>query len=172
MVYRYEKTPLILDIKGNSLDDGPGIRSVIFFKGCPLSCVWCQNPEGKNAKTEISFDQEKCIGCDSCKDVCETGALNRENPFFIDRNLCSFCFKCIDVCPSSALEKIGCEMEVDQIIEQVKRDVPFYQSSHGGVTFSGGEATLFIKFTSQLARELKALNIHVLLETCGYFNYD
>lgn len=105
-------------------------------------------------------------------EVCEAGALKRENPFFINRNLCSFCFKCTDVCPSSALEIVGREMDIDQIIEQVKRDIPFYQSSDGGVTFSGGEATLFMNFTSELARNLKALDIHVLLETCGYFNYN
>jgi pyruvate formate lyase activating enzyme len=167
-----KKQPLILDIKGNSLDDGPGIRTVIFFKGCPLSCVWCQNPESKEAGVEISFDEKECIGCDTCLEVCPEGALSRDNPFFIDRERCSLCFDCADNCPALALTAVGREMSHDEILTAVLKDKPFYDTSGGGVTLSGGEPTMFIDFTALLLRKLKSRGIHTLLETCGFFNLN
>jgi len=164
--------PLILDIKGNSLDDGPGIRSVVFFKGCPLSCVWCHNPESKKAAAEISFDASECVACDTCIKGCLLGALSRKNPFFIDRNRCDLCFICVDNCPSGALARVGKKMSIDDIVRQIKKDKPFFKTSGGGVTFSGGEPTMFIDFASELVKALKAEGIHTLLETCGLFNFD
>jgi pyruvate formate lyase activating enzyme len=165
-----KKQPLVLDIKGNSLDDGPGIRTVIFFKGCPLSCVWCQNPESKETGVEISFDEKECIGCDTCLDVCPEGALSRDNPFFIDRERCTFCFDCADNCPALALSVVGREMSCDEIVGALLKDKPFYDTSGGGVTLSGGEPTMFMDFTAGLLVELKSKGIHTLLETCGLFN--
>jgi pyruvate formate lyase activating enzyme len=162
-------TPLMLDIKGNSLDDGPGIRTVIFFKGCPLSCVWCHNPESKKSSQEIAFDKKECVDCGTCRKLCPMGALGPNNPFYIDRDKCDLCLKCVEACPSGALAKVGKKMTVPEIVSIIKKDLPFYQNSGGGVTLSGGEPTLFIEFTSELLQELRKLGIHTILETCGYF---
>jgi pyruvate formate lyase activating enzyme len=165
------KSPLILEIKSNSLDDGPGIRSVIFFKGCPLSCAWCHNPESKKAVVEISFDPKICIDCGACRQVCPKGALSRDNRFYIDRGKCDLCFLCLDACPSGALNKVGKTMSVDEIVRKILLDKPFFDTSGGGVTLSGGDPTLFMDFTSELLQSLRQNNIHTLLETCGYFDF-
>jgi len=161
--------PLILDIKGNSLDDGPGIRSVVFFKGCPLSCVWCHNPESKNPAAELSFEPNSCISCDSCIAVCPTDAINRHNPFFIDREHCNLCFSCVNECPSGALSRAGNELSIEQIMAQIIKDKPYFETSGGGVTLSGGEPTLNLTFVAALLQELKREKIHTLLESCGHF---
>jgi pyruvate formate lyase activating enzyme len=166
------KTPLILEIKGNSLDDGPGIRSVVFYKGCPLSCVWCHNPESKKASVEISFEPKTCIDCGSCREICPKNALSKDNPFYIDRNKCNLCFLCVDACPSGALDRVGKTMSVDDIIKKLLPDKPFFDTSGGGVTLSGGEPTLYMDFTSGLLKSLKQSNIHTLLETCGFFDLN
>ncbi|MCP4603528.1 MAG: glycyl-radical enzyme activating protein [Proteobacteria bacterium] len=166
------KTPLILEIKGNSLDDGPGIRSVVFYKGCPLSCIWCHNPEGIKTTQEISFDAKTCIDCGECRNVCIEDALSPNNRFYIDRSKCTLCFLCLDVCPSGALEQVGKPMSVDEILEKILPDKPFFDTSGGGVTLSGGEPTLYMEFTSQLLKALKQKKIHTLLETCGHFKLD
>ena len=164
------KTPLILEIKGNSLDDGPGIRSVVFYKGCPLSCVWCHNPESKKASVEISFDAKTCIDCGSCRDVCPKDALSRNNRFYIDRSKCDLCFLCVDTCPSGALDRVGTPMSVDEIVKKILPDKPFFDTSGGGVTLSGGEPTLYMEFTAGLLKSLKQHTIYTLLETCGFFD--
>lgn len=166
------KTPLIFEIKPNSLDDGPGIRTVVFFKGCPLSCVWCHNPEGRSADLEIAFEAGKCIACDSCLGVCPEDALARSNPFYIDRLRCTLCSECLKACPSGALTEIGREYSVVEIVETVARDRPFFADSGGGVTLSGGEPTMFVGFSAKLAEALRDKGIPVLLETCGLFNFD
>jgi len=163
-------TPLILEIKGNSLDDGPGIRTVIFFKGCPLSCLWCQNPESKKTVVEISYDEKECIGCGTCIEVCPRGALSRDNPFFINRDACTFCFDCVAQCPARALDRVGKEMTHQEIVDAVLRDKPFFDTSGGGVTLSGGEPTLFMGYVSELLKRFKNHGIHTLIETCGHFD--
>src|SRR5208337_1836465 len=115
MTQNETSSPLILDIKGNSLDDGPGIRSVVFFKGCPLSCVWCHNPESKRAVPEIGFDRKECVGCGTCRSVCKEKAIFEKSAYFIDRSRCALCFACVDACPSGALSRIGREMSVNEI---------------------------------------------------------
>ncbi|PKN80836.1 MAG: glycyl-radical enzyme activating protein [Deltaproteobacteria bacterium HGW-Deltaproteobacteria-1] len=166
------KIPFILEIKGNSLDDGPGIRSVVFYKGCPLSCVWCHNPESKKAAAEISFDAKLCIDCGVCREACPEKALGQDNCFYIDRSKCTLCYLCVDSCPSGALDRVGKAMTVNDIIEKILPDKPFFDTSGGGTTLSGGEPTLFMEFTSQLLQSLKQHNIHTLLETCGYFDLN
>jgi pyruvate formate lyase activating enzyme len=166
------KAPLILEIKGNSLDDGPGIRSVIFYKGCPLSCVWCHNPESKRMDLEISFDPKECVGCDTCVKLCTVNALSRKKKDFIDRKKCTLCFACADACPSGALSQVGKKMTFEDIVQTVLRDKPFFENSGGGVTLSGGEPTLFMEFTSMLLRALKKERVHTLLETCGLFDWN
>jgi len=164
------KTPLILEIKGNSLDDGPGIRSVVFYKGCPLSCVWCHNPESEKAVVEIAFDAKLCVDCGACRDICPAGALKRDNRFYINRSKCTLCFLCVEACPSGALDRVGKTLSVDNIINKIQPDKPFFDTSGGGVTLSGGEPTLYMEFTSRLLKTLKRHNINTLLETCGYFD--
>lgn len=166
------KSPLVLDIKGNSLDDGPGIRSVIFFKGCPLSCFWCHNPESKKVQQEIVFEPGECISCDTCISVCPEQALSRANPFFIDRNRCSLCFQCAANCPSGALRPAGSNRSMDDILAAVMKDKPFFDTSGGGVTFSGGEPTACMEFLSELARHLREKGVHTLIETCGLFDFQ
>lgn len=164
--------PLVLDFKDNSLDDGPGIRSVVFFKGCPLSCVWCHNPESHKRGKEISFDSALCVGCGACQKVCPVKALAKDNPFYIDRTLCNLCFKCAETCPSGALTAVGKVMTVEEIVQRVLPDQPFFDASGGGVTLSGGEPMLFMEFSSALLKRLKSFSIHTLIETCGFFEIN
>ena len=167
---RARRRPLILDVKGNSLDDGPGIRTVVFFKGCPLDCAWCHNPESKRAGVELAFDPKECVKCETCLSACAEGALDRADAGFVDRRRCTLCFECVEACPSGALSRVGRDMEVSEVIELVKRDVTFFETSGGGVTLSGGEPTLFMDYCSELLRGLKGLGIHTVVETCGYFD--
>jgi len=161
---------LIFEVKGNSLDDGPGIRTVVFFKGCPLSCLWCHNPESKKARIEISFDREKCIGCGSCLDVCPADALDRSDPLYVDRQRCTLCMECTRVCPGGALSRVGRFWGIDELMDEIEKDLPFFQTSGGGLTLSGGEPTLYMDFASRLLNKAKKKRIHTLLETCGYFD--
>lgn len=166
------KQPLILELKGNSLDDGPGIRSVVFFKGCPLSCFWCHNPESKRPDAELSFAASECIGCGTCLETCGRKVLSKADPFYIDRSQCDLCFDCAETCPSGALSRVGREMSTDEITNFVIRDKPFFDVSGGGVTLSGGEPTMFMEYAGELLRKLKAHGIHTLIETCGQFDFD
>ena len=166
------KRPLILEIKRNSLDDGPGIRSVVFFKGCPLSCRWCHNPESKSTSHEIAFDVAECLGCKTCMETCQEAALSTDNPFYIDRNKCSLCFDCVDTCPSGALSRVGQSMTIDDILQTAVKDKTFFDNSGGGVTLSGGEPAMFVDFVSGLLEALKKAGVHTLMETCGMFDLD
>lgn len=166
------KIPLVLEIKGNSLDDGPGIRSVVFFKGCPLSCIWCHNPESKRVNAEISYDRESCIGCGSCVKKCSLKAVNPANPAFVDRKKCNLCYECVSVCPAKAITRVGAEMTQEELLKKLLSDKPFYDVSGGGVTLSGGEATLCTEWVGGLAKMLKENGVKVLIETCGFFDYD
>jgi pyruvate formate lyase activating enzyme len=170
MVYSATGDPLILEVKGNSLDDGPGIRTVVFFKGCPLSCVWCHNPESKRMGAELAFDPRECVSCDSCLEACPEGTLDRSLPGFVDRKACTLCFACVDACPSGALSRVGREMAVEEVLELVERDLPFFKTSGGGVTLSGGEPTLYMDYASRLLRGLKEMGVHTIVETCGHFD--
>jgi pyruvate formate lyase activating enzyme len=166
------KKPLIFEIKGNSLDDGPGIRTVIFMKGCPLSCVWCHNPEGMKPGFEHSFDEKQCIKCLACVEVCNQGAIAYDEGFEVDRSKCLECFTCTSICPSGACEIVGRSMSVEKIVAHALKDKPFFDTSGGGVTLSGGEPSMFMDFCSELLKEMKKYGIHTLLETCGYFDMD
>ena len=162
----------ILSIKRNCLDDGPGIRTTVFFKGCPLDCVWCQNPEGKEATSELSYDHDGCIACHRCVEACPEGAISIENPGYIDRELCTRCFECASVCPARALTRLGQEMSVADIVDVIERDIPFFRTSGGGVTLSGGEPTLQMDACIEVLRACKLLGLHTLLETCGFFDFS
>ena len=166
------KIPLVLEIKGNSLDDGPGIRSVVFFKGCPLSCIWCHNPESKRVNPEISYDRESCIGCGTCVKKCPMSAVGPLNPDFVDRERCNLCNECVSSCPAKAITRVGVEMTQEELLKKLLSDKPFYDISGGGVTLSGGEATLCTEWVGELARKLHENGVKVLIETCGFFDYD
>ncbi|MHA1659005.1 MAG: glycyl-radical enzyme activating protein [Promethearchaeota archaeon] len=162
----------IVDVKRNALDDGPGIRTLIFFKGCPLSCVWCQNPETKSPFQEISFDKENCSKCEKCVDACDLGAISFSNKYRINRSICNLCGKCVEVCPNNALKFVGTEYNIDDLINLILKDKVFYDNSGGGITLSGGEPTFHIDYAHELLKELKKENIHTCLETCGYYNSE
>lgn len=164
--------PLIVDIKRHSLEDGPGIRSVVFFKGCPLRCIFCQNPEAQSPEPEIIFSEKRCIGCGKCADVCKQGAIDFQSSGHILRERCICCGKCADICPSSALKLIGVSYSAPALAGILLRDFAFYKHSGGGVTISGGECTLYPDYLETLLKSLKAEGIHIVLETSGYFDYD
>lgn len=166
---------LIFDIKRDCSEDGPGIRTTVFFKGCPLHCVWCQNPEGINPAPELTFQAARCHpeACGSpCVSACHEGALKIENDQLeIDRSACNHCNECIAACASHALESAGYWITLDELLYRVTIDRPFYDSTGGGVTLSGGEATRQMDFAEQFLIALKGQRIHTALETCGFFNY-
>ena len=130
----------IFNIQRFSTKDGPGIRTVVFLKGCPLSCAWCHNPESKSTEFEISFDNEKCAKCEKCKNVCPNfGHTFQNGEHLISREKCIKCEECVKSCPLKALEFHGEEMEADEVLEKILRDKEFYEESGGGITLSGGE---------------------------------
>lgn len=166
------KNPLVLEIKCNSLDDGPGVRTVVFVKGCPLSCVWCHNPESKKIENEISYSADDCIECGCCLKICTKGALSKSNPYYIDRTKCDLCFDCVEACPAKALTRVGNEVSSDEIVSRVMADKIFYDISGGGLTLSGGEITLYPEFAGEVLSECKAGGVNTLIETCGFFDYN
>ncbi|MBI4508744.1 MAG: glycyl-radical enzyme activating protein [Deltaproteobacteria bacterium] len=167
-----KKQPLLVEIKGNSLDDGPGIRSVVFFKGCPLACDWCHNAETKRVGPELSFDATSCVKSGDCALACRDGAIDLRRRGLVDRARCTSCFLCVPACGAGAFEVVGRTWSVAEIVQALMRYRPFYRTSGGGVTLSGGEPTLFMEFCSELLVELRARDIHVLLETCGDFSLE
>lgn len=162
---------LVTDIKRYSFEDGPGIRSVVFFKGCPLRCIFCHNPEAQEPSREIAFHRERCIECGACVQACPSGALDLCLPGRIRRYLCNRCGKCTEVCPTDAMRVVGKHYSVEGLTEELLRDFEYYRHSGGGVTLSGGECTLFPYYLEALLKRLKGCGIHVALETSGYFNY-
>ncbi len=156
-----ERKGLIFNIQRFSIHDGPGIRTVIFFKGCPLRCLWCHNPEGQAQKKELVLWKERCMGCNNCLKVCPNSAVN--NPAE-----CSLCGKCVEECPAEAREIVGKDMTLEEVIEEILKDRVFYEQSKGGVTLSGGEPLLQQGFIIPLLKKIKKIGIHTAIETCGY----
>ncbi len=163
--------PLIVDVKRDSLEDGPGIRSVVFFKGCPLGCVFCHNPEAQDPGPEIAFSPRECIRCGECVDACPENAVSLDLPGRIRRELCNRCGECVEACPGKGIRRVGVYYRVEELGELLLRDRAFYKHSGGGVTLSGGECTLYPEYLEALLKFLKPEGIHVLLETSGFFNY-
>ncbi len=164
---------IVFDIQNYAIYDGPGIRTLIFLKGCPLKCLWCQNPESQKLNPQISYFKEKCLLCETCIKTCPNNALSLNvNEITRDENLCVLCGNCVEACPNKVLEIIGKEYSIEELVEIALRDKPFYDNSDGGVTISGGEPTMQFKFLMELLKTLKNKGIHVAIETCGYFNED
>ncbi|OPY90500.1 MAG: Benzylsuccinate synthase activating enzyme [Syntrophus sp. PtaU1.Bin208] len=167
-----ERLPLIFAIHRFALDDGPGIRTTVFLKGCPLSCVWCHNPESMRADREMAFYPDKCIHCGQCRRICPEEAIADEPVLRIDRSLCTACGWCAENCPTLAIRKLGKAYSREELLEILLRDRHFFSASGGGVTFSGGEPTLWMDYLSPLLQALKGKNISTAIQTCGFFDYD
>jgi len=159
---------MIFNIQRFSLHDGPGIRTTVFLKGCPLSCRWCANPESISPKPELGFISARCNKCRKCITACPEGALTFDRSLEIDRSRCTCCGKCTEVCYPEALTIFGKEMSVEEVFRVVKRDDIFYRSSHGGVTVSGGEPLMQPSFVYSLFKLCREAGIHTCLDTSGY----
>ena len=164
---------IIFDIQKFSIHDGPGIRTTVFFKGCPLRCLWCHNPESQKHTREIFFTPAKCIGCGNCLSACPAGCHTFEDTIHCyDRSRCATCGKCTDQCFAGALETAGREAAVEEVIAEVLKDKVFYDNSGGGITLSGGEPMAQPEFALELAKAAKAENLHLCLDTCGCTDFE
>lgn len=159
----------VFDIKHFAVHDGPGIRTTVFLKGCPLKCVWCHNPESISTQTQLGFIQHKCTNCGRCVAVCPTGAqyMDNDGVHRFDRSKCITCGKCSQACYGKVLTLYGRYADSDEIFAELMEDVDFYESSNGGVTLSGGECLLQAEFCAELLEKLHSRGIHTAVDTCG-----
>lgn len=160
----------VFNIERYGIEDGPGIRTVVFLKGCALRCKWCANPESQLFTREILYNKKICKGCGKCIDVCKQGHIeyNKELGFITTNNDCGSCTLCVDMCPTGAREIMGTEYTPEQLCKVLLRDEPYYKKSGGGITFSGGEPLFQIDFIEQCYKILNEYNISILVETCGF----
>jgi len=160
----------VFDIQHFSTHDGPGIRTTIFLKGCPLHCAWCHNPESREPGTEIFFSSTLCVDCKACDDACPfSQAREILSDAALREQYCDGCYLCVDACQSGAIERTGNEMTVDEIMVEVEKDLIFYENSGGGITLSGGEPFFQFEFLLEILKTLKGKNIHTCVETSGFF---
>ena len=166
----------IFDIKRFSIHDGPGIRSTVFLKGCPLTCKWCHNPESQSPIPELVFHPERCLNCGACAEVCPAGVtvINGGEVHYLSGNNgeCQVCGKCALVCYPGARELIGYEISPGEVVGELVKDLPFYQESGGGVTFSGGEPLFQIDFLEETLKLCKEQGLHTALDTCGACSWE
>jgi pyruvate formate lyase activating enzyme len=165
-----EPTAPVFDIQRFSLHDGPGVRSLVFLKGCTLHCPWCQNPESQSTKPVIAFYADRCRSSFECLTVCPNDAIRRDG-FRVDHARCNLCTRCIDACAYEALRLIGEDMTPQQLMERLEVDRPYYDSSGGGVTFTGGEPTIHHRFLDDVLERCNESGIHTNLETSGTFSW-
>ena len=167
------KKGIIFDIKRYAIHDGPGIRTTVFFKGCPLRCLWCCNPESYKSVPEIVYTDRLCIHCGSCQMVCPNNAIKiSKNKLEIIREKCKGCGICAIECPANALELSGKPYSVKELLAEVEKDGTFYQKSEGGVTVSGGECTMQSEFLLSFLKKCKENYLHVTLDTCGFAEWE
>lgn len=161
--------PLIFDIKRYSINDGPGIRATVFFKGCPLHCLWCHNPESLSGKTQKLFSASRCIGCGECCRICAVAAT-RLTPDGVatDSELCTLCGRCEEVCPTLASEMSGRRYSIDELLAIIEKERPFFDQSRGGVTFSGGEPLLYPAYLLEILKACGRQGIHTAIDTSGF----
>lgn len=165
----------ITNIQKFSIHDGDGIRTTVFFKGCPLKCEWCHNPETQRFEKEMQVDREKCTGCGTCASVCPNGAVKMTEDHWPswDPKACTFCGKCENFCPAGVREIVGREYTVKELTKELMKDQMFYEESGGGVTFSGGEVmSMDMDFILAMAKELKRQDVTLTIDTCGYVPYE
>ena len=164
---------VVFDIQRFALHDGPGIRTTVFLKGCPLRCVWCCNPESQSSKPQLAFDATKCTGCGKCINICPQHAILEDgDKITIDFNACDSCGQCVEVCTDNALSIFGYVAEAHKIMHEVLKDSDYYRISGGGLTISGGEAMAQFDFTKELLKQAKQNHIHTVIETSGYADKD
>jgi len=171
------QTGLVFNIQRYSIRDGPGIRTTVFLKGCPMACSWCHNPESQSPEPEISVVESRCIRCGACWEACpqrgEDGdGANTGRPVVPDEGVCTRCGACVEACPTGAREMIGRRMAVDEVLEAVLRDRIFYDDSGGGVTFSGGEPLSQPAFLRELLEASRRERLHTAVDTCGHAPRD
>jgi pyruvate formate lyase activating enzyme len=168
---------LLLDIDKFASHDGPGIRTTVFLKGCPLSCIWCHSPESRLAGPELIYQPDRCMGCWVCVEVCPHHALRVEGEpghqaVTLDRSLCDVCGECAEVCYHGALKVAGRTVTVGELAAEVQKDIAFFRSSGGGVTLSGGEPARQARFSYHFLRACQEAGIHTALETTGYAQWE
>ena len=162
----------IFEIERFALNDGPGIRTVVFFKGCPLRCRWCSNPESQAREPELFYASRRCLGCASVRGGVRKEALALAGTLTIDRERCTGCGLCVEACNTGALSFAGRELPVEEIYREILRDEAFYRNSGGGVTFSGGEPTAQPQALRALAELCHSGGLHTAIETCGAFQWE
>lgn len=167
-----KQLPLIFNIHRLATEDGPGLRSTVFFKGCPLSCDWCHNPEAKTSWAEVAFFAELCLDCGNCATACPEEAIAPAGINRLIRARCTGCGHCADACPATALRRVGSHYPVPELVDLLLRDRIYYRVSGGGVTFSGGEPTLYLDYLAEVLEALCRENIHTVIQTCGHFAAD
>jgi len=168
----HPREAIVFDVQRFSIHDGPGIRTVVFFKGCGLSCIWCQNPEAMRAAPELAYYEARCLeSCSLCVDVCPEDAIRPQRSARVDFELCTACGKCALACPSSALRCIGRPITTPELLEEVLRDRTFYEASGGGVTLSGGEPVLHSAFLQELLSLARVEGLHAAIETGGAYPF-
>ena len=166
----------VFNVQHFSIHDGPGIRTIIFLKGCPLKCAWCANPESQDTKPQIGYNPTNCIGgeCLICQRVCSDQAIFYPGIGSVDIqfNKCSNCMKCAACCPSKAITSYGEYRTVQSLVDQVEEDIRFYATSNGGLTLSGGESMIQHEFALELLKEARRRKIHTAIETCGFAKWE
>ncbi len=164
----------IFDIQRYSINDGPGIRTTVFFKGCPLKCLWCDNPESQSQTPQLFYFESLCSRCHRCISICpnEAVSVGEDDSIITDRNRCNACGTCTVICPNDARVITGRAMTVDQVMEVIKQDEPFYRNSNGGMTASGGEAAIQPEFLINLFRRCQEIGIHTALDTTAYVKWE
>lgn len=164
---------LIFNLQRFSTEDGPGIRTTVFLKGCPLRCVWCHNPEGLSRAQEIIWLEVRCIDCGECLERCPNAAISRKaTGLSTDRVKCQVCGRCADVCVAGAREVLGRTITVEELVAEVERDRVFYETSGGGVTVGGGEPSLQAPFVDAFLQSCREKSLHTALDTCGYTSWE
>jgi pyruvate formate lyase activating enzyme len=166
-------TGIIFDIKKFSIHDGPGIRTTVFLKGCPLRCRWCHNPESQAPGPELMYRPNQCILCEVCLSACPQGAISRTGDVIITNGeKCTLCGACVEVCYPQAREMVGRQATVTEVMAEIEDDIPFYEESSGGVTFSGGEPLIQADFVLALLRACKKKGLHTAVDTCGHVPWE
>lgn len=165
---------IILNIERFAIHDGPGIRTVVFLKGCPLRCIWCTAPDSQNIFPEMKYFADKCLRCAKCVEVCPLKAItvSGSGEILTDIQSCDNCGKCAEVCLADARRIAGKEMTVEEVLNEVEKDVVFYWNSGGGVTLSGGEPMMQPEFSLELLKACQDKGIHTAIETCAYMKWD